>query len=182
MVYESSKTATLVRVALITAVLCVLGPIALPVPGSPVPISLIHIGIYLGIYTLGAKLATVSVLVYLLVGSIGLPVFSNYGAGFAKIVGPTGGYLLGFIFMTWIIGRFVDKEKGIAATAPGYVLGNAVCYLFGSLWLSYQAGMPLAAAFMAGVIPYLPFDIIKAGLALWIGPRVRRATRGRAGR
>lgn len=177
MAFERSKAATIAKTALITSVLCILGPISIPVPGSPVPISLIHIGIYLGVYTLGAKFATVSVAVYLLIGSVGMPVFSNYGSGFAKIAGPTGGYLIGFVFMTWIIGRFVEKQKERAYTSAGFLLGNLVCYLFGSLWLSYQSGMPLGAAFFAGVIPYIPFDLLKAGLALWMGPRIRNAVR-----
>lgn len=172
----------LTRIALIAAVLCIIGPLSIPIPGSPVPISLTHLGIYLGIYTLGAKGAAIATMVYLMVGAAGLPVFSNYGSGLVKLAGPTGGYLFGFVLMAWIAGRFIDRQEGIATGATGLLLGNLVCYLLGTAWLSWQAELSLWATFLIGVIPYVPFDILKGGLALWAGPKIRRAVGRESGR
>ena len=83
--------------AAVTAVICILAPIALPIPVSPVPLSLGSFVIMLAGCILGWKLGLVSCLLYLALGILGLPVFSAYGSGLAKVVGPTGGYLLGYI-------------------------------------------------------------------------------------
>ena len=85
---------------MVAAVLCVVGPWTIPI--GPVPISLVTLVISLAVYLLGAKLSTASVLVYLLIGAVGLPVFSNYGAGLAKVVGPTGGYLVGYLALAFV--------------------------------------------------------------------------------
>ena len=96
-------------IALMTAVTCILGPLAIPLPFSPVPISFTNLAIYFSIFVLGTYSATVSYLVYLLIGMVGLPVFSGFAGGFGKMAGPTGGYLVGFIFMALIAGFFVDR-------------------------------------------------------------------------
>ncbi|MFR6311142.1 biotin transporter BioY, partial [Anaerofustis stercorihominis] len=96
------KTRTLTKIALCTAVMCIIGPVSVPIPISPVPISLAQLGIYFAVYALGYKYALISVLVYILIGSIGLPVFSGFMGGVNRLIGPTGGYLLGFIFLTLI--------------------------------------------------------------------------------
>ena len=89
--------------ALMTAVLCVLGPLSIPI--GPVPISLTNFVIYITLYLLGTKLGTLSYCIYLLLGTAGLPIFSGYSGGLAKLAGPTGGYLVGFIAMAVKIGR-----------------------------------------------------------------------------
>ncbi len=93
--------------ALMTAVLCVLGPLSIPI--GPVPISLTNFVIYITLYLLGTKLGTLSYCIYLLLGTAGLPIFSGYSGGLAKLAGPTGGYLVGFIAMAVIAGIFIQK-------------------------------------------------------------------------
>ena len=88
--------------ALMVALMCVLGPMSIPI--GPVPVSFTNLVIYLAVYLLGMKGATISCLVYLLLGAVGLPVFSGYQGGLAKLTGPTGGYLVGFILMALICG------------------------------------------------------------------------------
>ena len=127
------STRKLVLIALMTAITCIFAPMAIPIPVSPVPISLTNLVIMISIYVLGFKDATISYIVYLLLGLVGLPVFSGFTGGLGKLAGPTGGYLIGFIFLALISGLFVDKfpKNRILAVAgmiviisSGYLLSH----------------------------------------------------------
>lgn len=162
-------------VGLMAAVTCVLGPLSIPLPISPVPISLTNFAVYIAIYVLGTKRGTLSYLIYLLIGLVGLPVFSAFTGGPGKLLGPTGGYLIGFAFMALICGIFIDKWQGKRVIHfLGMVLGTAVCYLFGTAWLAFQAKMTFQAALAAGVIPFIPGDLVKIIIALLIGPEIHK--------
>lgn len=167
------STRQLTLIAVMTAVTCVLGPLSLPI--GLVPISLTNLVIYIAIYALGLKKGTISYIVYLLIGVIGLPVFSGFSGGFAKLAGPTGGYLIGFIFMAFISGLFIDRfSDKIYMCFIGMTLGTIVTYLFGTVWLAYVAKIPFNAALSAGVIPFVPGDVIKILISSLIGPQIRR--------
>ena len=103
------STAQMTVTALMTAITCILAPMALPIPISPVPISLTNLVIFFMAYILGMKLSVASYVLYLLLGTVGLPVFSGFTGGVGKLLGPTGGYLIGFIFLAAIAGFFVEK-------------------------------------------------------------------------
>lgn len=159
---------------LMTAVFCLLGPLSLHIPISPVPISLGMLAIYFVTSVLGLKLGTISVLAYILLGLAGLPVFTDFTGGPGKLLGPTGGYIIGYVFMALICGFFVDKGGNrIASEILGMVLGTAVCYLFGTLWLAYQASYTFGQALAVGVLPYIPVDAIKLVIALFVGRQLR---------
>ena len=158
--------------ALMTAVLCIFGPMALPIPISPVPISLTNLVLYFMVYILGMKGSLMSFGLYLLLGAAGLPVFSGFAGGLGKLAGPTGGYLLGFIFMTLAAGFAVERFHGI-----GIVLGTAICYLFGTVWLAEQMSLTFTAALGVGVLPYLPGDAVKILLVVTLGPKLQRSVR-----
>ena len=161
-------------VGLMTAVTCILGPWALHIPISPVPISLGMLAIYFVTSVLGMKLGFVSVTIYLLLGLTGLPVFTDFMGGPGKLLGPTGGYLIGYLFMALICGFFTDKwSDKIVINFFGMLLGTAACYLFGTLWLGYQLSLSFTEALMAGVIPYIPGDMIKLVIAMIIGGQLR---------
>lgn len=178
---SSSKTKTMVIIALMAAVTCILGPLSLAIPISPVPISLTNLAVYFTVYVLDRKRGTISYLLYLLIGLVGVPVFSAFTGGPGKLFGPTGGYLIGFIFMAYICGFFIDKwPSKLYMHFIGMVLGTAVCYLFGTVWLAYQAGMGFYAALSAGVIPFIPGDLVKIVIAIIAGPVIRKQLR-RAG-
>lgn len=178
---SSSKTKSMVIIALMAAVTCILGPLSLAIPISPVPISLTNLAVYFTVYVLDRKRGTISYLLYLLIGLVGVPVFSAFTGGPSKLFGPTGGYLIGFIFMAYICGFFIDKwPSKLYMHFIGMVLGTAVCYLFGTVWLAYQAGMGFYAALGAGVIPFIPGDLVKIIIALIAGPVIRKQLR-RAG-
>ena len=97
----------MVLMALFIAVTCVLAPLSIPI--GPVPISLTNFVIYFELYFLGWKRGLISYVVYLLLGMVGLPVFSGFAGGVGKLAGPTGGYLIGFILMTLVCGLFIEK-------------------------------------------------------------------------
>ncbi|MCI5620988.1 MAG: biotin transporter BioY [Lachnospiraceae bacterium] len=163
-------------IAVLTAVTCILAPLSITIPISPVPISLTNLVIYFGLYILGWKKETVSYIIYLLLGLVGLPIFSGGTSGPAKLAGPTGGYLIGFIFMTIIAGIIIDKfPKNMIICLLGMILGTAVCYAFGTVWLAISAHMTAQAALAAGVLPFIPGDLIKMILAMMIGPQIRKA-------
>ena len=124
---------------------------------------------------LGMKACTVSYLIYMLLGMVGIPVFSGFTAGVGKLAGPTGGYLVGFILMALIVGFFVDHFPGkVALHIVGMVLGLAICYIFGTVWLAGQLNMTFVAGLGVGVIPYLPGDAVKIIFTALIGPKLRR--------
>ena len=150
--------------ALMAAAMCVLGPLTVPI--GAVPISLANFVICLTAWLLGPKFGTLSVAVYLLIGLVGVPVFSGYGAGIAKLAGPTGGYLVGYLLLAFIGGLFIEKSKGQPVVSGiGLVLGDAACYVLGTIWFMVLTGLDLPTSLTYCVIPYLPGDVIKIALA-----------------
>ena len=168
------STRKLVLIALMTAITCIFAPMAIPIPVSPVPISLTNLVIMISIYVLGFKDATISYIVYLLLGLVGLPVFSGFTGGLGKLAGPTGGYMIGFIFLALIAGLFVDKfPKNRILAVVGMLIGMAITYIFGTEWLAIQLKMSFVAALSVGVIPYLAGDAVKIIIAIIVGPVLR---------
>ena len=161
--------------AVMTALLCILGPWAIQIPISPVPITLCSMGIYFALYLLGMKFGTLSVLLYILLGAIGVPVFTNFSGGLGKLLGPTGGYIIGYLFLAVIFGFFLSKfPEKLSMQVIGAVLGTLVLYLLGTLWLQHQLNLSFPAALMAGVIPYIPGDIVKLCIAIAIGMPLKK--------
>ena len=174
---ETSKVNTrqMALTGLLAAMICIFGPLSLPLPVSPVPVTLATYAIYFTIYVAGARRSTISVLIYLLIGLVGLPVFSSFGSGPAKLFGPTGGYLIGYLFMTVISGFVIDRwGKNVVFSFLGMLLGTAALYLVGTLWLGYQMGLRFSVALAQGVIPYIPGDVVKMVLAVITGSQVRK--------
>lgn len=160
---------------LLTAVICVLSPFALHIPFSPVPISLGILAVFFVICVAGMKLGTISVLIYILLGLAGVPVFTDFTAGPAKLLGPTGGYIIGYIFLALIGGFFIDRfGRRPLLCIPGLILGTLVCYLFGTLWFQYQFQITFFQALMQAVVPYIPVDLVKLVLAMSLGFQIRR--------
>ena len=166
-------TRQLTLIGVMAAVTCILGPLSLPI--GIIPISLTNLAIYFAIYALGGKRGTLSYIVYLFIGLVGLPVFSGFSGGFGKLLGPTGGYLIGFIFMAFISGIFIDKfSNKIYMCFLGMALGTIITYLFGSAWLAYQINMPFNKALSVGVLPFIPGDLVKIVIASLIGPQIKK--------
>ncbi len=157
---------------LMTALTCILGPMSLSLPFTPVPISLTNLVNFLTVWLLGWRLGTISYLIYLLLGLAGLPIFSGFTGGAGKLLGPTGGYLIGFVFMALVIGLVFAKSENRLIRLAGMILGMAVAYLFGTLWLAYQSGTNVLAAFGSAVIPFIPGDLVKMMLILLVAPSI----------
>lgn len=164
------------KIALCTAILCILGPLSLPIPISDVPVALSILGIYLTIIIIGMGDGTISIMIYLLIGLVGVPVFAGFTGGVAKLAGPTGGYLVAYIPMALVAGFFVSKfKRKIPYVVLGLVLGTIVCYIFGTVWLMLSLKLTFKAALMAGVIPFIPFDAAKMVVAILVGIPVYKA-------
>ena len=173
-----SSPRRLVLIAMMTAITCILAPLSIPIPVSPVPISLTNLVLLISVYILGWKDASISFIIYLLLGLAGLPVFSGFSGGLGKIAGPTGGYLAGFIFMTVIAGLAVDIFSGKRLPAViGMALGTAVAYAFVTAWLAIQMDLTFISALSIGVLPYLAGDTLKIILAVIAGPMLKKRLR-----
>ena len=172
---QTMKIQDLTLIALMAALTCILGPMSITLPFTPVPISFTNLVIYFAVMVIGMKRGTISYLVYLLIGAVGLPVFSGFSGGLAKLAGPTGGYLVGFIFLA-LISFFIEKwEKKLYMHFIGMVLGTAVTYAFGTIWLCAQMHLTFVQGLYAGVIPYLPGDAAKIVIAIIVGSAVKKA-------
>lgn len=162
--------------AMMAAVICVLAPISIPVPTAAASVTLATFAVYLATAALTPLQSLLSIMLYILLGCAGLPVFSNFTGGAGVIAGPTGGYIVGYICCAlgagWLIQRFQDKFFVYPAAL---ILGTALCYLCGTIWFVFLTGKGLAAALTMCVLPFIPLDIIKIIIAAPIGFRLRKA-------
>lgn len=170
-----STTKNIVLVGLMSAIFCILAPISLPLPFTPVPVSLGIFVVYINSYVLKPKFATISTIIYILLGLIGLPVFSGYSGGVGKLFGPTGGYILSYIPTTFIVSFFFYKflENRIMHIL-GMLIGLSVCLLFGTIWFSIQTGNSFLASLSLCVYPFILGDIIKIIISSIIGPKIQK--------
>ncbi|MFO7666463.1 MAG: biotin transporter BioY [Desulfobacterales bacterium] len=146
----------------------------LSIPIGPVPIVLQSLFILLAGLLLGRKWGTVSVGIYLLAGAFGLPVFAGGAGGIGRFFGPTGGYLLGFLPAVYITGLISEKrETNILMDVVAMICGSALIYAFGVSWLKIITGMELNKAVAAGMIPFIPGDVLKIVAAAFIARSVR---------
>jgi biotin transport system substrate-specific component len=147
-----------------------LSQISIPLSFSPVPLTFQTLAILLVGGILGSKRGALSVATYIFEGCLGIPVFAGGTAGIAKLIGPTGGYLLGFIFCSFIVGFFLERgwKDRFVFTFIAMTIGSLVMLFFGAFWLSFYVGK--ANAFSLGVYPFLVGDIIKIGTAALMIP------------
>lgn len=170
-VSRRSRTQIMAITAMMTAVTCILAPLSIPI--GPVPISFTNLAIYLSLYLLGCKMGTVSYVVYMFLGMLGLPVFSGFSGGLGKLLGPTGGYIIGFIPMAIIAGIVIDKYSNRILQFIAMVVGTAVCYAFGTAWFCVVMDTTVMAALSLCVFSFIPGDIVKMVIAVRIGPVLR---------
>lgn len=172
---EKGSTYQMILVALMAAITCIFAPMSIQLPGG-IPISLTNFIIYVTVFLLGWKKGTISYCIYLLIGTIGLPVFSGFTGGLGKLAGPTGGYLIGFILMAVISGYFIEAFPGkVYMYILGMVLGTLVDYILGTVWFMIQTKMALGAALGVCVFPFLLGDALKILGATAVGPILRKA-------
>lgn len=162
-------------IALVTAIICIIAPFSIPIPISPIPVTLALFALFLAGIILGKWKGVISAVLYLLLGMVGLPVFTGFTGGVQKLTGPTGGYLVGYIFLVFFTGLFVEKFPG---KMPMYFLGGLLgivsCYAFGTLWFVIQYKVGFLEALTMCVFPYIPLDLVKLVLAVIVGSQVRK--------
>lgn len=152
---------SMVFIAIMAAVLCIAAPFSLPIP-SAVPLSLATFVIYLIGALLGWKKGCAAVGVYILLGMVGLPVFSGFMGGFAKIAGVTGGYIVGYLPCVLLTGFFTELTGGkLRGMVTGMTLGTLALYAFGTVWFMLFTGSDILAALAGCVMPFLPSDVLK---------------------
>ena len=166
----------MVYTALFTAVICAVAPVSLAI--GPIPLTFASLIIYLAAGTLGWKYGVLSVLLYVLAGAIGLPVFSNFEGGFHKITGVTGGYIIGYIPCALATGLFADAfPKKLWSYILGMIAGTVLLYVCGTAWFVIQTGNSVAASLVLCVTPFLIGDTVKIILAGIAAPQLRNAIR-----
>lgn len=167
-----TKTYSYVLTAFGAAIIAVLAQITIPLPLIPITGQTLAVGLVVTI--LGTKYGSLSVLLYILLGAIGLPVFSGFSGGLGIIVGPTGGYIIGFLVQAYLMGLYMDKfGTGYAQAIVANLIGMVITLGFGTAWLKIVGDLTWSAAFMGGVAPFIIVGIIKAVAAAWLGVIVR---------
>ena len=170
------KTKNMTLTAVMAALICIAGP--LTIAAGPVPLSLATFAVYLAGSILGKKRGTAAVGLYLLIGIIGVPVFSGFSGGFQKLAGVTGGYLIGYLpcaFLAGLGAERTERENRKWLLPVMMVIGTAVLYAIGTAWFMIQTGNSLGAALGLCVLPFLPGDAVKIAAATLITVPVRKA-------
>ena len=167
---------TIAFTALLAAIICAIAPWTVPI--GPIPVSLATFGIYIASCVIDAKHGTVATIVYVVLGAIGVPVFAGFMGGFGRIVGPTGGFIIGYIPCAFVVGLVRDGLRGRAWSYPvAMVAGTIVLYALGTAWYVFQSGVDVAAALAACVLPFLPGDALKIAAASVLCVRLRPLVR-----
>jgi biotin transport system substrate-specific component len=142
--------------------------ISIPLP--PVPLTLQTLFVLLSGVVM-KRYAVIPVGLFVLLGTVGLPVFHNGTAGIGVLLGPTGGFLLGFIAAAFIVGLAYERQSK-ACRAGGLILGTFATYFFGVAWLAWSASLSLLQAVLVGVAPFVVGEVVKVAAAYVIGERV----------
>ena len=172
---KNYKTIDLVYIALGAVLITICSWISIP---TTVPFTMQTFAVFFVLSILGGKRGTVAIIVYVLLGAVGVPVFAQFTSGIGILFGNTGGYIVGFIFMGlvyWLIVHFLGKKLWVEILAM--VIGLAVCYSFGTVWfmivyVQANGAVGLAMVLAWCVIPFIIPDLIKLGLALTLARRL----------
>ncbi|EQC50599.1 biotin transporter BioY [Bacteriovorax sp. DB6_IX] len=165
---SSLKKGHLTNLLLIVAgvvFLALMAQVAIELPFSPVPITGQTLGVLIIGSLYGARRATMTTLSYLVVGAVGMPVFSAGSFGLAKILGPTGGYLIGFVIAAAVMGIFAQhkKDRNLWHALVSFAIGHTLVFACGLTWLSFYVGVD--KTFQLGLFPFIPGMIVKTVLA-----------------
>jgi len=151
--------------ALFATLTSIFSQILLPLPFTPVPINLATLAIFLSAGLLGVKDSILSQILYLTLGFVGLPVFSQFTSGPSILLGPTGGYLIGYVLIALICSFLIQQRKkqtGVVLPLPViFMVGMFFCYISGTLWYMFSTHTQLLPSLFLCVFPFLPGDILK---------------------
>ena len=180
MAKENNKTYDLVYISMFTVLIAICSWISIPAAG---PFTLQTLGVFLAVGILGGKRGTIAVLVYILLGAIGIPVFAGFSGGIGVLTGTTGGYIVGFLasaLVMWGMERVFGKGKIVQIISM--FLGLLACYAVGTLWFmtvyTHQTGeIGILAVLGWCVFPFIIPDILKIALAVVLTRRLKGAIR-----
>jgi biotin transport system substrate-specific component len=170
---KNKSILSLTYCALFAALTAILSQVSIPI--GPVPINLATLSVVMAGTVLGAKYGALSQLVYVLLGAAGLPVFAGFRGGIHAIVGPTGGYILGYIAAAWLVGVMSRRLGGkIIYLIVSMAAGITLCYLLGTVWFMIVTNTGLWASLMLCVFPFLIGDAAKIAVAVALVPQLRK--------
>lgn len=175
---SQSKIKSMAYIAIFAVVMAVCSWISIP---TMIPFTLQTFAVFLAVGVLGGKRGTLAVLVYILLGAVGVPVFAGFQGGLGILLGTTGGYIIGFLFtalLMWLMEATLGKKLWVLAVSM--VLGLIVCYAFGTAWFMVvyarnSGAVGLGTALGWCVIPYIIPDLVKIALALTLTRTLRKA-------
>ena len=164
------KSNLLTKLLLVTGgalFLALLAQIAIPVPGSPVPVTGQTLGVLLLATAYGANMGATTFALYLLIGIAGAPVFANRGFGIERLIGPTGGYLIGMFIASWVLGALAGRkwDQRLRTALVTMLIGSLIIFTFGLIWLQQYTGKDWAWTFSAGLTPFIFGEILKIAIA-----------------
>ena len=174
---QRSKTYDIVYIAVFAVIMAICSWISIP---AAVTFTLQTFGVFIAVGVLGGKRGSLSVLVFILLGAIGIPVFANFSGGIGVLAGPTGGYIIGFLFsalLMWAMEKLPGKKSVMQIVSM--IAGLIVCYAFGTVWFVIVYGrmngpIGFTAALASCVVPFIIPDIIKIALAYVLSRKLRK--------
>ena len=170
------KTQMITLTGLCCALLCIAAPVTVPIPISPVPISLAPLAVFISSYILTPVQCLSGIVIYIILGAVGLPVFSGFTGGIGIIAGPTGGFILGYMGTALVSSFFVHRYEKKYLHIFGMIIGICISYFIGTVWFSFQQNVTFLTAVTLCVIPYIAGDLIKIFTALFIGKKLQKST------
>ncbi|CAB4749842.1 unannotated protein [freshwater metagenome] len=174
-----SRSTAVSQISLIlsgTIFLAVMAQISFPIPGSPVPFTGQTLGVLLLGTAYGARLGFSTVAFYLAMGIAGAPIFASGSHGFEKIVGATGGYLIGMLLSALVLGALAGRkwDQKIKTVIPTMIIGNVIIFSIGLIWLHQYSGQSWSWAIEKGLTPFILAEFIKIAIASTALPAVWR--------
>ena len=168
------KIKNITQISIFTAILCIISPLSIPL--VPVPISLSSCIICIFSILFELKKTFLGILLYIIIGCIGMPVFSNFSSGFGVLLGSTGGYIVGYFFLaffTYLGNKFGEKYFAhkilkLSVLLINIIIGNLICYTLGIFWFSYVNKTSIYTAILVGVVPFIFGDLIKIIFSIMI--------------
>lgn len=175
------KTKNLVLCAVCAAITCVLAPLSIPISGM-IPITLATFAVMLSGILLGGRLGALSQIIYLIIGAVGVPVCAGFTPALPKLLGPTGGYLVGYIPLAFVCGAIYSMwgktSRGVKKYTfmlLGMIAGTVVLYAFGTAWFCILNHVDVVYALTLCVVPFLIGDMIKIAVVMILVPQLEKA-------
>ena len=174
MVNTNSKQKFLIIGAMLAAFTAICSWITIPLPFTPIPINLATFAVMLTGALIGPKYGAYSTITYVILGAVGAPVFSGFSGGVGIIAGPTGGFIIGYIFCAVVVGLLTRKDnfKEKWQLALSFTAGTITCYVFGLFWFIISTGSTFTAGFIACIFPFLMGDFFKIILCVFLYKRL----------